>query len=85
LDNRGVAGDLVVVALPGVQRFLEEARSTPDVSAASGIYSALASHVVDSLGPSLADSLSCRYATLHRADRMRRPLGGTANWACRTG
>ena len=42
--------DLVVVALPGVQRFLEEARSTSDVSAASGIYSALARRVVDSLG-----------------------------------
>jgi hypothetical protein len=40
----------VVVALPGVQRFLEEARSTSDVSAASGIYSALAGCVVDSFG-----------------------------------
>jgi hypothetical protein len=50
LDSRGVRADLVVVALPGVQRFLEEARSTSDVSAASGIYSALARRVVDSLG-----------------------------------
>jgi len=50
MDSRGVPGDLVVVALPGVQRFLAEARSTSDVSAASGIYSALSSRVVDSLG-----------------------------------
>lgn len=40
----------MVVALPGVQRFLEEARSASDVAAASGIYSALAGRVVDSLG-----------------------------------
>jgi CRISPR-associated protein len=50
LDSRGVEADLVVVALPGVQRFLEEARSTSDVSAASGIFSALAGRIVDSLG-----------------------------------
>ena len=50
MDSRGVGGDLVVVALPGVQRFLEEARSTSDVAAASGICSALAERVVDTLG-----------------------------------
>jgi CRISPR-associated protein Cmr2 len=50
LESGGIRADLVVVALPGVQRFLEEARSTSDVSAASGIYSALAGRVVDSLG-----------------------------------
>ena len=49
-DSRGVRADLVVVALPGVQRFLEEARSTSDVSVASGIFSALAGRIVDSLG-----------------------------------
>lgn len=42
--------DLVVVALPGVQRFISEARSTADVAAASGIYSRLATVVVRSLG-----------------------------------
>jgi hypothetical protein len=39
-----------VVALPGVQTFITEARSTSDVSAASRIYSALARQVVDVLG-----------------------------------
>lgn len=42
--------DLVVVALPGVQRFIAEARSTADVAAASGIYSKLAAVIVESLG-----------------------------------
>ena len=41
--------ELVVVALPGVQRFITEARSTGDVSAASGIYSRLAQQIVKSL------------------------------------
>jgi CRISPR-associated protein Cmr2 len=50
LDAGGVRGDLVVVALPGVQTFITEARSTSDVSAASRIYSALARRVVDVLG-----------------------------------
>jgi hypothetical protein len=50
VDAGGVQGDLVVVALPGVQRFITEARSTSDVSAASRIYSALARQVVDVLG-----------------------------------
>ena len=44
------AGDsVVVVALPGVQRFIAEARSTADVSAASEIYSALAEQAVNML------------------------------------
>ena len=43
----GEGGDLVVVALPGVQRFIAEARSTADVSAASEIYPALAEQVVN--------------------------------------
>jgi len=38
-----------VVALPGVQRFIGEARSTADVSAASGIYSRLAREIAESL------------------------------------
>lgn len=42
--------ELVVVALPGVQRFISEARSTADVAAASGIYSRLAGVIVRSLG-----------------------------------
>jgi hypothetical protein len=46
LDGLGERGDLVVVALPGVQRFIAEARSTSDVSAASEIYSAIAARVV---------------------------------------
>ena len=49
IGQPGGAGDLVVVALPGVQRFIAEARSTSDVSAASEIYSALAARVVDVL------------------------------------
>lgn len=38
--------DLVVVALPSVQRFIAEARSTSDVAAASAIYSALAGKII---------------------------------------
>lgn len=41
--------DLVAVALPGVQRFIAEARSTSDVFAASDIYSKLAGAIVVSL------------------------------------
>jgi CRISPR-associated protein Cmr2 len=41
--------DLVVIALPGVQSFIEESRSTSDVSAASQIYAALAAVVIGSL------------------------------------
>jgi CRISPR-associated protein Cmr2 len=49
-DQRARAeAELVVVALPGVQRFIAEARSTADVSAASGIYSKLAQKIVESL------------------------------------
>jgi hypothetical protein len=44
LGQGGLEGrDLVVVALPGVQRFIAEARSTADVRAASEIVQALAS------------------------------------------
>src|SRR5580704_4839576 len=50
VDAEEARGDLVVVALRGVQRFITEARSTSDVSAASCIYSALARQVVDVLG-----------------------------------
>jgi hypothetical protein len=49
LDGLGEGGDLVVVALPGVQRFIAESRSTADVSAASEIYSALAEQAVNML------------------------------------
>jgi CRISPR-associated protein Cmr2 len=42
LDGQGEGGDLVVVALPGVQRFIAEARSTADLRAASQIYAQLA-------------------------------------------
>lgn len=41
--------DLAVIALPGVQSFIEESRSTSDVSAASQIYAALAAVVIGSL------------------------------------
>jgi hypothetical protein len=41
--------DLAVIALPGVQSFIEESRSTSDVSAASQIYAALAVVVISSL------------------------------------
>ena len=42
------ARDLVIFALPGVQSFIEETRSTSDVSAASQIYAALAARVIRS-------------------------------------
>jgi CRISPR-associated protein Cmr2 len=45
----GEGYDLVVLALPGVQRFITEARSTADVAGASGIYSRLAREIVGSL------------------------------------
>lgn len=45
----GDGRELVVVALPGVQRFIMEARSTADVAGASGIYSRLAQEIVKSL------------------------------------
>lgn len=38
--------DLVIVALPAVQRFITEAKTTSDVASASEIYSALAERVV---------------------------------------
>jgi hypothetical protein len=41
--------DLVVVALPGVQRFIAEARSTSDVAASSEIYIAPVSQAVFAL------------------------------------
>src|SRR5579884_2240614 len=44
--------DLLVVSLPGVQRFIAEARTTSDVASASAIYSALAGKAVDGLGGS---------------------------------
>ncbi len=40
------ASDLVVVTLPGVQRFIAEARSTADLHAGSGIMSSLAAAMV---------------------------------------
>jgi hypothetical protein len=40
--------DLVIFALPGVQSFIEETRSTSDVSAASQIYAALAARTIES-------------------------------------
>ncbi|MGH3119537.1 MAG: Cas10/Cmr2 second palm domain-containing protein [Streptosporangiaceae bacterium] len=43
MDGQGGQDDLVVLALPGVQRFIAEARSTSDVRAASQIYARLAS------------------------------------------
>lgn len=46
MDSQGGQDDLVLVALPGVQQFITEARSTSDVAAASGIYAALAERVI---------------------------------------
>lgn len=46
--QRDTGPDLVVVSLPGVRRFVEEARSIVDVSAASGIYSRLTQEIVES-------------------------------------
>ena len=46
----GAGEDLVVVALPSVQRFISEARTTSDVASASAIYSELAGRVVRGLG-----------------------------------
>jgi CRISPR-associated protein Cmr2 len=48
----GAGEDLVVVALPSVQRFIGEARTTSDVASASAIYSELAGRVVRGLGES---------------------------------
>lgn len=42
MNGQGGQGDLLVIALPGVQQFIAEARSTSDVAAASRIYSVLA-------------------------------------------
>lgn len=50
MAGQGGQDDLVVVALPGVQQFLAEARSTSDVAAASAIYAALAQQVIDVFG-----------------------------------
>jgi hypothetical protein len=47
VDGQGGQDDLVVVALPGVQQFISEARSTSDVAAASAIYTRLAEQVID--------------------------------------
>ena len=41
--------DLVVVALPGGQRFIAEARSTPDVAGASDVFAALAARPATAL------------------------------------
>jgi CRISPR-associated protein len=46
LGGRESVGELVVVALPGVQDFIAEAQSTSDVCASSDIYAALADRVV---------------------------------------
>jgi CRISPR-associated protein Cmr2 len=47
--DTGAGFSLVVIAFPGVQRFIAEARSTLDVHAASDIYSRLAMCAVKSL------------------------------------
>jgi hypothetical protein len=49
VGDDGAGRDLVVIALPGVQSFIAEARTTADVAAASGIYQRLAKRVVDTL------------------------------------
>ena len=48
MGTDAVQRDLVVFALPGVQSFIEETRSTSEVSAASQIYAALAAKVIES-------------------------------------
>ncbi len=52
MDGQGAGGstqDLIVIALPGVRRFISEARSTSDVAAASEIYVALAKRAITAL------------------------------------
>ena len=49
MEGNAAGRDLVVLALPGVQRFITEARSTADVAAASEIYAALAARAASSL------------------------------------
>ena len=57
MDGLGEPGDLIVVALPGVQRFIAEARSTSDVAAGSEIYSGLAARIVAVLGDQVGAEL----------------------------
>jgi hypothetical protein len=46
--SRGLAGaDLVIIGLPGVQRFIAEARSTGDVRAASQVFAGLAAKAAE--------------------------------------
>ena len=51
LDDQGAdrdpGRDLVMIALPGVQKFIAEARSTSDVRAASQIYARLAARAAE--------------------------------------
>ena len=75
MDGLGEGGDLVVVALPGVQRFIAEARSTADVSAASEIYSALAERVVNVLRDEAGGDL-----VLARAQRFVRCVAVRRRW-----
>lgn len=49
MEGNAADKDLVMLALPGVQRFIAEARSTADVAAGSEIYAALAAHAASSL------------------------------------
>ena len=49
MGGRGAERDLVIVALPGVQGFIQEALSTSDVAAASEIYPLLADRVTSVL------------------------------------
>ncbi|HLI36255.1 MAG TPA: type III-B CRISPR-associated protein Cas10/Cmr2 [Streptosporangiaceae bacterium] len=87
MDGQVEGRDLVVVALPGVQRFIAEARSTSGVSAASQIYSELAARVVGVLGDRpdgelvLARARSDRAAGRAAAGRGRHaePRGGPAS------
>jgi CRISPR-associated protein len=52
LRRRGVMADadLLVVALPGVQRFIAESRTTADAAAGSAIVSSLAAAMVSAAG-----------------------------------
>jgi hypothetical protein len=61
-DGAVPGDDLVLVALPGVQQFIEEARSVSDARAASEIFTHLASAIVD----------ACR----HAGGRVVFPSGG---------
>lgn len=69
----GSGRDLVVMALPSVQRFITEARTTSDVAAASAIYSALTQEIVGVFMNSTGAELVLPAAGGHNAETASPP------------